>query len=135
MATPSASTPEDQNSEYVDSNGTNFGQTSSCVMIWKTKISSKYMDFYRMVLGMDGCPLHDPLAFGLALHPEYLVREPYHVEVISTPEVSATDGITIADHRPCALFKDRFKEVTQVCVSVNSGAFVRDLLQLLAGRL
>ena len=91
-------------------------------------ISSKYMDFYRTVLGIDGCPLHDPLAIALALHPEYLVREAYHVEIVSTPEVSETDGITIADHRPCVLFKDRLKEVTQVCVSVNSEAFIRDFL-------
>lgn len=79
-----------------------------------------------------GCPLHDPLAVGLALHPEYLVREPYHVEVISTPDASETDGITIADYRPCALFKDRLKEVTQVCVSVNAKAFLRDFLERLA---
>lgn len=93
------------------------------------RISSKYMDFYRTVLGVDGCPLHDPLAMGLALHPEYLVREPYHVEIVSTPEVMDTDGITIADHRPCARFKNRLKEVTQVGVSVNVEAFLSHFLQ------
>ncbi len=94
-------------------------------------VSSKYMDFYRMVLGVDGCPLHDPLAVGLALRPEYFVREPYHVEVISTSDVSETDGITIADYRPCAVFKDKFKEVTQVCVSINAQAYVADFLNTL----
>lgn len=94
-------------------------------------ISSKYMEFYRMVNGIDGCPLHDPLAIGLALNPRFLVREPYHVEVVSTLDSPETDGMTIADHRPCSLFKEHDKEVTQVCVSVNGRAFVEDFLRVM----
>jgi purine nucleosidase len=86
------------------------------------------MDFYRMVNGIDGCPLHDPLALGLALNPTFLVREPYHVEVVSTPESPETDGMTIADHRPCQLFKAHEKAVTEVCVSVDAVAFLNDFL-------
>ena len=91
-------------------------------------ISSHYMEFYRTVLGVDGCPLHDPLAMAVALHPELVVREPYHVEIVSSPTCPDTDGITVADYRPCVRFKDRTKEVTEVCVSVNSQAFLDDFL-------
>ena len=42
--------------------------------------------------------------------------------------------LRVADHRPCALFEDRFTEVTQVCVSVNAEAFTRDFLGCLARR-
>ena len=98
-------------------------------------ISSHYMDFYRTVLGLDGCPLHDPLAMAVALHPEFVVREPYHVEIVSLPDSSELDGITVADCRPCVRFKEHQKEVTEVCVSVNSRAFLDDFLARMASDL
>ncbi len=88
----------------------------------------KYMDFYQGVLGVHGCPLHDPLAVAAALHPEYVVREPYHVEIVSTPDVPETDGVTIADYRPAVAFRDHAKESTHVCVSVDGEAFLADFL-------
>jgi purine nucleosidase len=104
-----------------------LGKMNAPIAKLAAAISGKYMNFYRdQALGIDGCPLHDPLAVAIALRPELVVREPYHVEIVSTPDVPDTDGITVADYRPCERFKKHELAVTQVCVAVDSRAFLDD---------
>ena len=80
-----------------------------------------YMDFYRKNEGLNGCYLHDPLAVGYVIDPTLCETERYHVEIETEGEI--TKGMTIADYRPTQIFRKKEKEVTGVCVKVDSKRF------------
>ncbi len=61
-------------------------------------ITGMYMDFYRRQENFDGCYLHDPLAVGVAIWPDIIIKsELHHVNVVTD---GAAQGMTIIDRRP-----------------------------------
>ena len=84
-------------------------------------ITGNYMDFYYRNEGLNGCYMHDPLTVAYLIDPSLCIAEQYHVEVEDTGRF--TSGMTVADHRPTRLYKDKMKEVTWVCYKVDCERF------------
>lgn len=62
-----------------------------------SKVSMYYLGIHRRFFGIDGCPMHDPLATAYVNHPEIMRAEPLWVDVETKGEL--TLGETVADLR------------------------------------
>jgi purine nucleosidase len=98
-----------------------LGDKGNPIALFIRRFAAHYMDFYRKNEGLNGCYLHDPLAVGYVIDPTLCETEQYHVEIESEGEI--TNGMTIADYRPTQIFREKEKEVTGVCVKVDSKRF------------
>ena len=87
-------------------------------------LTAHYMEFYNRNQAMDGCPLHDPMAVGYVLWPEFFTSDTYYVE-IAPSGLGAFSGATSADFRPTRLFRDRGNEVTGVVLRVDRDRFLQ----------
>lgn len=91
------------------------------------KILQHYLDVYEKSFGTRECPLHDPLAAGIALDPTYIQEE--LVRDVGVNLTGPTRGATIIDRRPW--YEPSGKPLTHVPVRVDSDRFVADLLNAL----
>ncbi len=87
-------------------------------------LTEHYMDFYDRNQAMAGCPMHDPMAVGFALWPEFFISDYFHVEIAPSNSGSFS-GTTSADFRPTRLFRDRSKEVTGIVLRVDRDRFLQ----------
>ncbi|GFZ84816.1 ribosylpyrimidine nucleosidase [Paenibacillus marchantiophytorum] len=78
-----------------------------------------YEDFYP---GIGGCGLHDPLAVGVAIHPDFVTTSPMHVRV--DLEGFHTLGRTVGDLRS----KPANQPNMQVCLQVDADRFLKHFL-------
>ena len=91
------------------------------------KILQHYLDVYEKSFGTRECPLHDPLAAGIALDPSYIQEE--LVRDVGVNLFGPTRGATIVDRRPW--YEPNGKPLTRVAMRVDSDRFVTDLLNAL----
>ena len=86
------------------------------------KIITHYMKFYREVVGVDGCGMHDPLAVAVAADRSLVKTRRYYVTVETKGEY--TTGETVADLRASkeGLVKPPNMDV---CIEVDSERFLR----------
>jgi purine nucleosidase len=96
-----------------------------------TAILRHYLDFYQTILGYDRriCPLHDPLAAGIAADPS-LIRRALHADVVVECGDDAR-GMTIVDRRRDGRPAEPPKLATDVVLEVDSARFVEDLVTAL----
>ena len=88
---------------------------SSCVTF--------YLDAYRKLHPyLNGCALHDPLAVGAALHPEWLTTVPMHLTCVTEGEA---DGRTCEDLSRSNDIADR----TKGAFFVNGSAFKQNFFE------
>ena len=59
-------------------------------------VSSKYFEV-SLKRGLKGCPLHDPLAVGVAIDPSFVTLRPFHADVETEGRLTA--GMLVADRR------------------------------------
>jgi purine nucleosidase len=64
--------------------------------VWS--VLQHYLDFYEKELGLRSCPLHDPLALALALHPDLATYRTLPTRIELRGE--HTRGATVCDLRP-----------------------------------
>jgi len=57
-----------------------------------------YMDFYRRAESFWGCYLHDPLAVAVAIWPDLVWTQPFHVQFV-TDHKNPAYGMTVIDRR------------------------------------
>lgn len=62
-----------------------------------TDISSKYFEVSLQRRGLSGCPLHDPLAVGVAIDHSFVTLEPFQADVETEGRLTA--GMLVADRR------------------------------------
>ncbi len=103
-----------------------------------TDMTNMYMDFYNRNEFHPGCPLHDPLAVGMAIDPSFCERKDFHVEIEISPEnynlsIGIARGMTVVDNRPTRLFKQKERETTLVCTNVDSERFEKFFLDRVLG--
>ena len=91
------------------------------------KILQHYLDVYERSFGARECPLHDPLAAGIALDRSYVAEE--LVREVSVSLAGPTRGATIVDRRPW--YEPSGGPLTHVPMRVDSERFVADLLTAL----
>jgi len=96
-------------------------------------LTEHYMDFYDRNQAMAGCPMHDPMAVGFALWPEFFISDYFHVE-IAPSNSGPFSGATSADIRPTRLFRDRSKEVTGIVLRVDRERFLQKIEEKLLRR-
>jgi inosine-uridine nucleoside N-ribohydrolase len=77
-----------------------------------------YLAYYRVVFGIDWCPIHDPLAVMLALEPQLFRMR--RVSVSVELEGRITRGLTVADLRPEAEL-DNMESLIEVAEGVDDG--------------
>ena len=85
------------------------------------KIVKHYMRFYKEIVNVDGCGLHDPLAVGVAIDRTLVMSRPIFVDVETKGEI--TYGETIGDLRPGSEGTRRPPNMN-VCVDVDSDRFL-----------
>ncbi|RHW38980.1 nucleoside hydrolase [Neobacillus notoginsengisoli] len=83
---------------------------------------------YKKMHGINGSPLHDPLAVAVALHPDIVKTEPMNVVIETKGELSS--GATIADLRG----RDTVIPNANVCVDVDADRFMGGFLQIITGK-
>ena len=92
------------------------------------KIITHYMEFYREVVGVEGCGMHDPLAVAVAVDKSLVETRRLFVTVETKGEY--TTGETVADLR--ASKEGTVKEPNMdVCVNVNAERFLRSFIETL----
>jgi len=91
------------------------------------KILQHYLDVYERSFGARECPLHAPLAAGIALDRSSVVEE--LVREVSVSLAGPTRGATIVDRRPW--YEPSGGPLTHVPMRVDSERFVADLLTTL----
>ena len=92
------------------------------------KIAKHYMKFYKEVIGVDGCGLHDPLAVAVAIDKSLVKTRRLYVTVETKGEITA--GETVGDLR--ALKESARKPPNMdVCVEVESERFLRMFIDTL----
>jgi inosine-uridine nucleoside N-ribohydrolase len=89
-------------------------------------ISNYYMRYHLQVDGIDGCFMHDPLAVGVAINPDFISATDALVKVERRGEW--TRGMTVSDLRPSR--KSKHPNV-KVAVEVNSRGFLDFFLKRL----
>lgn len=96
-------------------------------------LTEHYMQFYDRNQAMAGCPMHDPMAVGFALWPEFFISDNFHVE-IAPSNSGPFSGATSADFRPTRLFRNRSKEVTGIVLRVDRDRFLNKIEEKLLKR-
>lgn len=92
------------------------------------RIVKHYMKFYKEVVGVEGCGLHDPLAVAVAIDKSLVETRRLYVTVETKDEI--TSGETIVDLR--TLREDARKTPNMdVCVEVDSERFLRMFINTL----
>ncbi|MEM2876321.1 MAG: nucleoside hydrolase [Candidatus Bathyarchaeia archaeon] len=90
-----------------------------------SKALRHYLGMYRRNAGIDGCPLHDPLAVAHLLDPTLMRKERLYVDVETKGEI--TVGETVADLRGG---ERRTKKTNmEVCLELDSGRFIEKFLE------
>lgn len=89
------------------------------------KSTKIYIDRYEQMNGVRACALHDPLAVGVALHPELVGRKRYYVDVETSSRLC--DGQMVCD------FQNRLghEPNTLVCETVDADRFLDMFIQVL----
>jgi inosine-uridine nucleoside N-ribohydrolase len=85
--------------------------------------------YYRVVFNRNSCPIHDPLAVALGLHPQLFQLR--HMAVTVELNGTLTRGVTVIDERPEAEL-DNLQSPIQIVEKANLQA-VRDLLADVVG--
>ena len=85
------------------------------------KIVKHYMRFYKNIVNVDGCGLHDPLAVGVTIDKTLVRKKPIFVDVETKGEI--TYGETVGDLRPGSEGGRRQPNMN-VCVDVDSDRFL-----------
>ena len=92
------------------------------------KIITHYMEFYREVVGVEGCGMHDPLAVAVAVDKSLVETRRLFVTVETKGEY--TTGETVADLR--ASKEGTVKEPNMdVCINVNAERFLKSFIETL----
>jgi purine nucleosidase len=95
-----------------------------------TAILAHYLGVYELGLARRICPLHDPLAAGVAVDPSLIVRALDTGVHVSRD--GQTRGMTLVDRRPkYAGQEGREGPLTRVTLQVASARFVADLVRVL----
>jgi len=92
------------------------------------KIVKHYMRFYKEIVNVDGCGLHDPLAVGAAIDRTLVKTRPIFVDVETKGEI--TYGETVGDLRPGSEGGRRPPNMN-VCVDVDSTRFLEMFINTL----
>ena len=93
-------------------------------------ITGHYMDFYRRAEGFWGCYLHDPLAMAVAVWPDLVSTQPFHVQVVTDPE-SPVCGMTVIDRRARRFDEPPKGPGTDIAVQVDAAQFRHRFLKAL----
>ncbi len=95
-----------------------------------TSILAHYLGVYELGLARRICPLHDPLAAGIAVDPSLLVRV---LETdVHVSRDGQTRGMTMVDRRPKYSGPEgRELPLARVALQVDSARFVADLVRVL----
>lgn len=96
-----------------------YGTERSQVIV---KMTEHYFQSYHDRLGMLGCALHDPLAVGIALHPE--LAETLALDLTVELKEPAK-GLTIGDNKKIY----HKKPTTEVCVQIDQEKFIARFMQ------
>lgn len=86
------------------------------------------LDAYKKMDGIDGSPLHDPLAVAVTLHPDLVKSEPMLVAVETKGQLSS--GATVADLR--ASEKPYYN--VNVCLEVDAERFIKEFVEVVSGK-
>lgn len=92
-------------------------------------ILEHYVGIYARAFGRRTCPLHDPLAAGIALDPS-LVTAALDTDV-RVELVGGTRGMTVADRRPWYQPPAEAQAIVRVATEVDGRRFVDDLVRRL----
>jgi len=92
------------------------------------KITRHYMKFYKEVVGVDGCGMHDPLAVAVAMDKSLVETKRLYVTVETKGEF--TTGETVGDLR-ASKEGDVKRPNMDVCVDVDSERFMRMFIDTL----
>ncbi|MCM3785529.1 nucleoside hydrolase [Neobacillus mesonae] len=84
-----------------------------------------YIKRYEEMNGVRACALHDPLAVGVALNPDFVTRNAYYVDVETSSRLC--DGQMVCD------FQNRWGHAANVlvCEEVNQAAFLDHFIEAL----
>jgi purine nucleosidase len=90
------------------------------------KITRHYMEFYKNVVGVNGCGMHDPLAMGVAIDKSLVKTKRFYVTVETRGEY--TTGETVGDLRGS---KEGVLHPPNmdVCLEVDSERFIRSFIE------
>ena len=83
---------------------------------------------YKKMDGIDGSPIHDPLAVAVTLHPDLVKTEPMQVAIETKGALSS--GATIADLRG----RDLTQPNVDVCLEVDAERFIREFVEVVSGK-
>lgn len=92
------------------------------------KIAKHYMRFYKEIVNVDGCGLHDPLAVGVAIDRTLVKTRPIFVDVETKGEI--TYGETVGDLR-LGSEGGRRPPNMNVCIDVDSTRFLEMFINTL----
>ncbi len=108
-----------------------ISQADTAQARFASAILQHYLGVYaRSFGGRRICPLHDPLAAGVAVDPD-LVTDAL-ASAVHVSRDGATRGMTLVDRRPkYAEAEDRSGPFTRVALGVDSHRFVDDLVRIL----
>jgi|GEM_PF-65361 len=93
------------------------------ILEFVSKITRKYMEFYKRNERLPGCYIHDTLAVGYVINPFFLEVKKHAVQVETKGEF--TTGVIFPDDRPTInpVWKNPAKEVIGIATDVNEEAF------------
>ncbi|WP_053368124.1 nucleoside hydrolase [Bacillus sp. FJAT-27245] len=86
------------------------------------------LDAYKKMDGIDGSPLHDPLAVAVTLHPDIVKTTPMLVAIETKGELSS--GATIADLRG----SEKPYYNVDVCLEVDAKRFIKEFVEIVSGK-
>lgn len=92
--------------------------TNPAIADYVTKSTADYRQRYFERNGVKACALHDPLAVGVALNPDFVTAREFYVDVETRSELC--DGQTVCD------FQNRLNRPpnVRVCLEVDAAAFL-----------
>jgi len=103
-------------------------EVSTPVTEFVKKIITHYMKFYKEVVGIDGCGMHDPLAVAVAMDKSLVKTRRLFVAVETKGEY--TSGETVADLRGSKEGAVNPPNM-DVCVEVDSDRFMQSFIETL----
>ncbi|WP_059172154.1 nucleoside hydrolase [Bacillus sp. FJAT-27445] len=86
------------------------------------------LDAYKKMDGIDGSPLHDPLAVAVTLHPDMVKTKPMLVAIETKGSLSS--GATIADLRG----REGSHPNVNVCLEVDAERFIKEFVEVVSGK-
>jgi purine nucleosidase len=92
------------------------------------KIITHYMEFYKNVVGVNGCGMHDPLAVGVAIDRSLVKTRKLFVTVETRGEF--TTGETVGDLRGSKEGVVRPPNM-DVCIDVDADRFIRSFIDVI----